>query len=138
MMDEPVVRSYTTFRCPRCNRAFMSREGYDEHDCTHSEELIAKAMSMVGEWVVVAGPEVSIVGVVRASEGPEVIVEGFISRHHERIIHTSWYERYSVHVSQVRDASGPHNAMLIMDSLIRAAFRDDFYSRYPEAGGDEE
>ena len=52
--------------------------------------------------------------------------------------HISPYERYGVHVSDVRDASNPRNAMLILDSLVSAGIRDRFVARFPEAGGEDE
>lgn len=137
-MDEPIVRSYNTFRCPRCNRIFFSRERYDAHSCDYSDELVTKAESMIGEWVVVAGSEAIVAGIVRGSDGPKVIIEGYVLNERERSMHISWYERFSVHVSKIRDASGPHNAMMIFESLMRAGFRDRFLDRFPEARGDEE
>lgn len=138
MNGEPIVSTFTTYRCPNCGSVYVSREDYDSHVCDTSPELVAKAESMVGEWVVVASEKICAAGEVVGSDGARVIVRGFIANSHGSVTHISPYERYGVHVSDVRDASGPRNAMLILDSLVRAGLRDRFVARFPEAGGEDE
>lgn len=138
MTEEPIVRTFTSYKCPRCHQFFVSREDFDRHACSCSPELVDRAESLVGEWVVVARDGRTVVGTVTEACGAEVVIEGFVATYHGSIIHFAWYDETWVHVSDVRDASNPRNAMLILDSLVSAGIRDRFVARFPEAGGEDE
>lgn len=138
MNGEPIVSTFTSYKCPCCHQCFVSREDFDRHACSCTPELVERAESMIGEWVVVARNGMTVVGKVSESCGAEVVIEGFGATYHGSIIHFTWYDKTSAHVNEVRDASGPRNAMLILDSLVRAGLRDRFVARFPEAGGEDE
>lgn len=137
-MDEPIVRTLTTYRCPRCDATFVSHEDYDAHSCRCSQELVAKAASLVGKWIVVAETGRTVVGVVRGSDGPNIVVSGFVAHHSQDTVRVFHYDRYTVHVSQTRDASNAYNAMMMLDSLTRAGIREMFEAKFPEVRRDME
>lgn len=74
---DPVVRTVTTYRCPRCDREFGTRGLYTKHCEYCNDEAIAEAVAMIGSWVWTGQGTVEFVGKVVGNDGTILIARGY-------------------------------------------------------------
>ena len=74
---DPVVRTVTTYRCPRCDREFRTPGLYAGHCEYCNDESVARSADMIGSWVWNGQGTVEFVGKVVGNDGIVLIARGY-------------------------------------------------------------